>query len=344
MAKKRRSSKKQNNKKLIKIAVLIIAGLIVVIFGGTDIGDLIGIDLYKKSDIILETNITDPSAFSAYFIDIGQGDSILLAKDGHYALVDAGESLEPSEHESLKAIKSRLNTLGVKKLDFLLVTHQDYDHIGSAEQILKDYDVEVFYDNGVEHTSATYEKLMQYVLDNDINYTQIREGDIIKSPWENVTIDVLSPPQDLIYTGKSPDINENSIILKITYGKVSYLLTGDAGRKAEKYILSEYYSSEINSDILKAGHHGSRESSTSDFLNAVSPDIIVISAGNGNDYGHPHTAALKRFVKYTDKIYRTDLDGDILAATDGTRIAVSSCRKHDYSKILISGEGEKVSA
>lgn len=334
MAKKRNSSKNR-----IRNAAIIIAALILAVFGFIGASDIGG-----NSDTVLETSITDPSALSVYFIDIGQGDTILLAKDGHYALVDAGESMEPSERESLDAIEESLNSLGVKKLDFLLVTHQDYDHIGSARQILKDYDVGVFYDNGVEHTSATYEKLMMYILDNDVNYKIVRAGDKIKSPWDDVKIEVLSPPQNLIMSGSKPDVNENSIILKVTYGKVSYLLTGDAESDAEKYMLSQYSDSKLDCDVLKAGHHGSRYSSTKSFLNAVSPDVVVISCGSGNSYGHPHTDCLERLVRYTPNVYRTDVDGNILVKTDGVKIAVATENDHDYSKIIISGEGDKVTA
>ena len=287
--------------------------------------------------------VDDENAFSLHVIDMGQGDALLLSKDGKYALIDAGETMSPSERESREAIFAYLDSLGVKKLEFLLLTHQDYDHIGSALDVLKRYDVGVVYDNGVEHTSKTYENLMTYLVEEDVNYKIVRDGDKVTSPWTGVMIEVVSPPQDLLYSGMKADVNENSIVLKVTYGSVSYLLTGDAEEKAEEYILST--KADIDADILKAGHHGSSSSSTKSFLAKVTPDVITISCGEDNDYGHPHIEPLENFAKFTtaEKIFRTDIDGDIVVTTDGTEYSVAVRNSpHDAAKILISGNGVKV--
>lgn len=332
-----RKAKKQMQQ--MKKIVGLIIGLIAVIlvgFFGVETG-LIG------GSSALVPLVDDPNAFSMHVIDIGQGDAILLSKDGKYALVDAGETMSPSERESREAIFAYLDSLGVKKLEFMLLTHQDYDHIGSALDVLKRYSVGTVYDNGVEHTSKTYENLMSYIAENNIRYKVVRDGDSVSSPWNGVSFDVVSPPQDLIYAGKKPDINENSIVMKVTYGKVSYLLTGDAEDKAEQYILST--GANINADVLKAGHHGSASSSTMDFLKKVTPDIIVLAVGKDNEYGHPHLEALQNFAKVTtaDKVFRTDLDGDVVVTTDGTSYSVVTRKTpHDSSKIFVSGKGVKV--
>lgn len=343
MARKRTSKKKQKQQKqIVLIALFLIFIAAVGIFGSGEIGNLLGQITSTPQSTPLAPLVTDEHAFSMHVIDCNQGDSILLSKDGHYALVDAGETMNPSAREARDKILEYLYSAGVKKLDFVLMTHQDYDHIGSITDVLKKYSVGIVYDNGVEHTSATYEKVMQYILDNDISYKIVREGDKITSPWKDVEIDVLSPPQSLIMSGSNPDINENSIVLKITYGSVSYLLTGDAGGDAEKYILNN--GADIDSDVLKAGHHGSRTSSTSPFLKAVSPNVIVISLGEGNSYGHPHIEAMERFVKFTDLIYRTDIDGDIVVTTDGSVYSVNTRNEHVASKELFAGDGTKVTA
>ena len=153
MAKKRRSKKSQ---KQMKKVVSLILGLIFVIavgFFGVESGFIGG-------DSSLVPLVTDEKAFSMHVIDMGQGDALLLSKDGKYALIDAGETMSPSERESREAIFAYLDSLGVKKLEFMLLTHQDYDHIGSAIDVLKRYDVGTVYDNGVEHTSKTYENLI----------------------------------------------------------------------------------------------------------------------------------------------------------------------------------------
>ncbi len=330
--KKRRSST-STQKKIISLVcgLLVIAG--VVIFGGAELGG-------NGGSAPLARLVTDEHAFSMHVIDIGQGDAILLSKDGRFALIDAGETMSPSVRESRSAIFAYLDSLDIDKLEFLLITHQDYDHIGSVKDVLSTYFVGSVYDNGVEHTSATYENLMTYISDENISYTIIREGDQIASPWQDVTIEVVSPPQDLIMTGSSPDINENSIVLNVTYGNVSFILTGDAGKKAEAYILSTGTS--VDAEILKAGHHGSSSSSTDAFLKAVSPNVIFMSVGADNEYGHPHLESLTRFAKYTDHIYRPDLDGDVVVTTDGSVYSVVTRYEHIAENMLVSGDGVRV--
>ncbi|MDO5846488.1 MAG: ComEC/Rec2 family competence protein [Methanocorpusculum sp.] len=338
MAKKRSSKKsRQNQQKLIGI----ILGLI-VLAGAAFFGVETGVIGGGNSASSLVPLVSDEHAFSMHVIDIGQGDAILLSKDGKYALVDAGETMSPSERESRDAIYAYLDSLNVTTLDFMLLTHQDYDHIGSAKDVLTKYTVKTVYDNGVEHTSATYEKLMAYILEKDIGYEVVRAGDTVASPWDGVKIDVLSPPQELIMSGKNPDINENSIVLKITYGNVTYILTGDAEKDAEEYILST--GANIDADILKSGHHASVTSSTQGFLNKVTPDVIVISVGAGNSYGHPHLETISRYAKITQNVYRTDTDGDVVVTTDGNKYSVVTRKTHDISKIFIAGNGEKVAA
>ena len=144
-------------------------------------------------------------------------------------------------------------------------------------------------------------------------------------------------------TGSFPDINENSIVLNVTSGNVSFILTGDAGKKAEAYILSTGTS--IDAEILKAGHHGSSTSSKNAFLNAVSPSFIVMSLGADNDYGHPHIEALTLFAKYTDHIYRTDLDGDVRRCDDRRRSSLlrRSVFEHSREAVIVFGEKDGIS-
>lgn len=340
MAKKKSS---KNQTKLISFIAGVIVIILVVLFGGANVSDIFG-------DIGLSGNhgtqsgpsgtlISDSSALSMHVLNVGQADCILLSKGGVYALVDCGESSEPSERESREAIYRYLDDLGVKKLDFLLVTHQDYDHIGSAKDILSRYSVGTFYDNGFTHTSATYEKLMTYIDENNIRYKVVYAGDSIKSPWSGVTIRVLSPPEGYI----DKDVNHNSIVLKITYGDVSYLLTGDATTQTEEYILSSGVN--VDADVLKVGHHGSYSSSSEAFLKAVSPGVSIISCGADNEYGHPHSDALKRLAKFTNYLYRTDIDGTILVSTDGKEYSVVTENGTAYDKVkeFVTGDGKKIS-
>ncbi|MDV0441940.1 ComE operon protein 3 [Methanocorpusculaceae archaeon Ag1] len=320
--------KSKNMSKQIAAAVVVIAAAVcVVIFGG---------GMISPASSPLAPLITDEHAFSMHVIDVGQADAILLSKDGKFALVDAGETMKPSEREARDKLFAYLDSLNVTRLEFLLLTHQDYDHIGSALDVLKKYDVGTVYDNGVVHTSATYEKLMTHILDQKIPYRVVAAGDVISSPWQGVTLEVLSPQKDLIMSGKNPDINENSVVIKAVYQNVSYLLTGDAEKKAEEAMFAA--GEDLNADILKAGHHGSSTSSTQKFLNAVSPAVIVISLGEGNEYGHPHKEPLERFVQMTKHIYRTDMDGDIVVTTDGNVYSVVTRKAHVYENVIVPNQ------
>ena len=181
---RRRKSKKMQ-KQIVAALVVIVAAACVLIFGG---GLPAGQTVPPLSPLV-----TDEHAFSMHAIDVGQADAILLSKDGKFALVDAGETMSPSEREAREKPFAYLDSLNVTRLEFLLLTHQDYDHIGSALDLLKKYDVGVVYDNGVVHTSATYEILMTYILDENIPYRMVAAGDMIVSPWRDVTPEVMSP-------------------------------------------------------------------------------------------------------------------------------------------------------
>lgn len=284
--------------------------------------------------------IDDPSALSMHVINVGQADCILLSKDGKYALVDAGKSNQKDDIDSTAAITSYLNALGVKQLEFMLISHQDYDHIGSAKTVLSAYPAKAFYDNGFTHTSATYEKLMTYVDEENIPYKAVSAGDSISSPWKGVSIKVLSPPKEYL----TDDVNDNSVVIKVTYGSVSYLLTGDATTETEEYILST--GADVDADILKAGHHGSYSSSSASFLKAVTPTVSVISVGDDNAYGHPHKDALKRLNKNTKYLYRTDIDGTVVVSSDGKSYSVKTENNLPYNAAseFVTGDGEAVYA
>ncbi|HJJ39252.1 MAG TPA: ComEC/Rec2 family competence protein, partial [Methanocorpusculum sp.] len=320
----------------------IIIIVLILIFGGVGINggfeDILGSS--GTYSIPSSIQINDPSALSMHVINIGQGDCVLLSKDGKYALVDAGKSNQKDDIDSTAAITSYLNALGVKQLEFMLISHQDYDHIGSAKTVLSKYPAKAYYDNGFPHTSATYEKLLTYIDEENIPCKTVSAGDTIPSPWQGVTISVLSPPKEYL----SDDVNDNSIVIKVTYGSVSYLLTGDATTETEEYILST--GADTDSDVIKAGHHGSYSSSSSSFLKAVSPTVSVISVGDDNSYGHPHKDALKRINKYTKYLYRTDIDGTIVVSSDGKTYSVKTENNIPYNAAaeFVTGDGEAVYA
>lgn len=210
---------------------------------------------------------------------------------------------------------------GIKKLDFLLTTHQDYDHIGYAVSTMEKFKTDVFYDNGITHTSKTYENLLEYVLDENINYEVVKSGDTLNSNFVNVTLDVIHPRAMKIKDGNKEDINQNSIVVKLTYHNATMLLTGDAEEEAESYIID--YTNDIHADVLKVGHHGSRASSSGEFLKEVNPNYAVISVGEGNSYGHPVASTVERLKKYVgNNIYYT-YDGTVVFTTTGDNWVVT---------------------
>lgn len=244
-----------------------------------------------------------------HFLDVGQGDSILLETDGKSMLIDSGES------DQGKVVTAYLQDQGISTLDYVVATHPHSDHIGGMNEILNNFQVEHFVDSGYPHTSKTYEDMLTTIDQKNIPFQVAQAGQKIDFD-PAVDIEVLNPAKTY-----SEDLNENSVVLKVTYGTTSFLLMGDAGLETEERIMKAGYN--IDSDILKVGHHASRSGSGASFISAVSPEVSVIEVGAGNDYGHPHTEILERLQK-ASKVYRTDLDGTITVTTDGSTYTVTT--------------------
>ena len=224
--------------------------------------------------ILAVSSVTASENLTTHFIDVGQGDSILLQFNGKNVLIDGGTQ------EMGPRVETYLRNHGVSSLNLLVATHPHEDHIGGLVTILKDLPVKQVLDSGQPHSSQVYETFLTLIDQKNIPYNVAQRGQKINLD-KDLMIDVLSPPQNLF----SDDLNQNSIVLKITYGKVSFLLMGDAGAEAESSLISTSY--DLKSDILKVGHHGSSSSTSTAFLNDVKPAISIIEVGAGNDYGHP---------------------------------------------------------
>ncbi|HII90846.1 MAG TPA: MBL fold metallo-hydrolase [Methanosarcina sp.] len=246
---------------------------------------------------------------TVHFLDVDQGDSILLEIDGKSMLVDAGES------DQGKVVTAYLQDQGISTLDYVVATHPHSDHIGGMNEVLNNFQVEHFVDSGYPHTSKTYENMLTTIDQKNIPFQVAQAGQKIDFD-PAVDIEVLNPAKTY-----SEDLNENSVVLKVTYGTTSFLLMGDAGLETEERIMKAGYN--VDADILKVGHHASRSGSGISFISAVSPEVSVIEVGAGNDYGHPHAEILERLQK-ASKVYRTDLDGAITVTTDGSTYTVTT--------------------
>ena len=246
---------------------------------------------------------------TVHFLDVDQGDSILLEIDGKSMLVDSGES------DQGKVVTAYLQDQGISTLDYVVATHPHSDHIGGMNDILNNFQVEHFVDSGYPHTSKTYENMLTTIDTKNIPFEVAQAGQTIDFD-PAVDIEVLNPASTY-----SDELNENSVVLKITYGDTSFLLMGDAGLESEENIMEAGY--DVDSDILKVGHHASTSGSGEAFISAASPEVSIIEVGAGNDYGHPHDEILDRLQK-ASTVYRTDLDGTIIVTTDGSTYTVTT--------------------
>lgn len=241
------------------------------------------------------------------FLNVGQGDAIFIeAPNGNQILIDGGSG------------KSVLRELGKilpyydKSIDVVLATHPDQDHIGGLPDIFHRFKIKYFLDSGVFGTTATYKELEETVNDKKIEKIIARRGMKINLGG-GVVLVVLFPNRDM---SKVKNTNDGSIVAKLTYGKNSVVLTGDAPIKTESYLVS-IYGKKLKSDILKLGHHGSRTSSSASFLGFVKPDYAIISSGLNNSYGHPHKEVTDLLEKFKIPYLKTYESGTIVFKSDG---------------------------
>jgi competence protein ComEC len=247
------------------------------------------------------------------FLDVGQGDSELLQFNGKNVLIDG------STQDMGSRVECYLKEQGVKDIDLVVATHPHEDHIGGLTTILNDFTVRQVLDSGQTHTAPSFETYLNLIDKKNIPFAVAEMGQHIDLD-PSLTIDVLSPPIGHFIN----NLNENSVVLRVTYNKVSLLFMGDAGTEAEDSFLASTYN--LDADVLKVGHHGSTSGSSRAFLNAVTPAVSVIEVGKGNDYGHPKSETLAAIQNTGSAIYRTDLDRNIVVTTDGKGITVTTGR------------------
>ncbi len=250
-----------------------------------------------------------PGILNVYFLDVDQGDSILLMGPDFTILVDAGR------HDR-NDVLPYLEQYGVTSIDLLVGTHPHADHIGQAWRVLEAYPVTDVWMSGDEQTTVTYQRTLDAIDEAGAGYREPRRGEVYNIG--SAHLEVLHPEQ-LGYD----DINDGSIVFKLTFGSVSFLFTGDAEEIAEHEMIDAGL--DLQADILKIGHHASNSSSTTEFLEAVDPDIAIWSAGAVNPYGHPNPNTLERLAAQNIEVHGTALEGTILVCTDGQTYTVGEC-------------------
>jgi competence protein ComEC len=241
----------------------------------------------------------DPSQnLTIVFIDVGQGDSILvILPNTKTLLIDGGQ------REASGKVLSTLQEYGLNHIDVVVATHPHADHIGGLVDVIKNVSVGQVLDSGRLHRGPFFENFLSAMETKQVTLKSVREGDSINLD-PTVKIEVLNPPSNL-----TKGVNNKSVVLRLEYGEFSALFTGDIEEASEARLVSRNATA-LDVDVLKAGHHGDNASSTLPFLNAVTPEVAVISLGVG--YGYPHNEALERIsASGTEHLFRTDLDGTI---------------------------------
>lgn len=248
------------------------------------------------------------SKLIVHFLDVGQGDSIFIElPNGKTMLVDAGENYHG------QGIIDYVQTIGYHKLDYVVATHPHEDHIGSMPYIVRNFEIGSIYMPDVTANTATFESLLKAIKAKGLRVKNGRTGVHIIKDGE-LTADIIAPDKP-----DESNLNNSSIVLLLTFGNVSYLLTGDAETKELNAIRAD-----MHATVLKAGHHGSKTSTTQTLLKKISPSVTVISCGKNNDYGHPHAEVLKMLKSVNSTVYRTDRDQTVIVATDGSSLTVST--------------------
>jgi len=247
----------------------------------------------------------EASMLRVHIIDVGQGDSILIETENKYMLIDAGE------RNKGKIVTDYLDDIGVEKLDYIIATHPHSDHIGGLADVIKHFEVgKIIMPNAV-HTSKTYEDLLDTISEKGLKITKAVAGNEYKLGKASF---VILAPNSSDYD----NLNNYSVAVKLINDNNSFIFAGDAEVQSENEMLQNGIN--LDADVLKLGHHGSSTGS-SKFLDAVSPEIAVISAGEGNQYSHPHTEVLQALKERNIKLYRTDKQGTIILESDGSKIS-----------------------
>lgn len=292
MSKKRKKKKESKVLRLLLIIITILYGLYLSNIDST----------YSMSNNDVNSNLV------ISYLNVGQADSILIENNNEYMLIDAGNN---NDGELLvKYFKDK----GITEFKYLIGTHPHEDHIGGLDDIIYNFDINTIYIPDAITTTKTFMDVLDSIEEKNMTYSV---------PKINETFSLGESLITILYTGTdTKDLNNTSIVLRLDFGNTSYLFTGDATEKTENILLKDYLN--LNADVLKVGHHGSRYSTTDEFLKKVNPKYAVISVGKDNNYKHPEDIILKKLKNNNIKTYRTDINGTIIITSDGENIDIKN--------------------
>jgi len=266
----------------------------------------INIPVNKPEDLL--------KTMTVHYIDVGKADSIFIElPNDEVMLIDAGESYNGP------TIEEYIRNLGYNKIDYLIVTHPDADHIGGMGHIINNFEIKSIYMPKVVHTTKTYENLLTTIKDNGLTVKPARAGTEIINE-DNLKIDILAPISE-----SYKNTNDYSVVIKIIYGNKKFLFMGDAQTLSEKEILTS--TADVSVDVLKVGHHGSESSSHQAFLDAVGAEYAVITVGYKKNYNLPSPKIVERLKSSGMNVLRTDEDGTIIITTNGVNISIKTENK-----------------
>lgn len=309
MAKQRKSSKTQIKKKfqaiVTIISLLLILGLAITNY----------YEILTYHDVIVFFKLADKPASNAevsvHYIDVGQGDCILIISEEMSVLIDAGES------EYGQKVASYIKAQGIKKLDYIIATHPHSDHIGGLPIVIEQLEVGKIIlpklADDIVPTTKSYESLLYAIKNKGLKITQAKTGDNLDLGVSS--LEIYAPLKEY------KDLNNYSIVCKLIHKDNTFLFMGDAESEAEDDLIDEGI--DLSSKVLKVGHHGSNTSSKKDFLEKVNPRYCVVMCGSDNSYNHPNIKTISKLNDYTDDIFRTDLLGTIVFESDGKGINYS---------------------
>ena len=262
------------------------------------------LDEYLWPEKVQKIEVPD-GEMEVHFIDVGQADCALLTSGGHFMLIDGGNN-DDAEH-----IVTYLQNAGVKKLDLVVGTHPHEDHIGSLDAAIEAFDIGAVYMPDVSADTETYRDVLDAVKGKGLQVQHPVPGDVLD--FNGLPVEIFGPVKEY------SNLNNHSIVLRVSVGETAFLFTGDVEIEGEYDILEQGF--DISADVLKVSHHGSSGSSVEEFLAYTDADYAVISVGEGNIYDHPEAVTLKRLQNYGMEIFRTDEQGTIVCDTDGKNIS-----------------------
>ena len=298
----KKTTAETNSEKPQKKGLIWILGFIVAIIAGV---------VWGVSDKNPDISVTTESELQVHYIDVGQGDCILIESGDDTLLIDCGEIGKGD------TVKAYLDSEGINQLDYVIGTHPHSDHMGCMDKIVEYYEIGELImphlDDSDVPTTKYFERFLNSAENKGLEITEAELGRIFNIG--DAQCEIIAPCSD-----DYSNANNYSVGIIMRHGENSFIITGDAEKSAEKEMIDS--GKLIDIDVYKAGHHGSDTSSSEEFLEIIKPDIAVISCGEGNSYGHPCDITLENLSKYTDKVYRTDLSGTIVITSDGSELSV----------------------